>query len=297
MADAAPDAAASGTPADQGLAGGLSLAGVQPLAGGHPLAEDRAVAEALRLARLWRRLAEQRSWAPLADPASLRALLAQLGCHVPAEDALADWLAAFAGGPGRAGRRPEATEALPALPRAGQAAQAWAEWEPGEGRGDRLSTAALFLAACLWRRAGGGPSAGRGPSAGSGPATGATPSLALPVWSATPRHLERLALTVGPAWLGGFLTTVTDAARRAGQDLTRLQIAAERAAALRRTARSRLPAAAALALRQPVLTARGLAERLRLSPQAALGLLNQLVAAGVLKEATGRAAWRAFVVA
>jgi signal transduction histidine kinase len=125
----------------------------------------------------------------------------------------------------------------------------------------------------------------------------ATPNLALPVWSATPRHLERLVLTVGPAWLSGFLTTVTDAARRAGQDLTRLQIAAERASALRRTARSRLPAAAALALRQPVLTARGLAERLRLSPQAALGLLNQLVAAGVLKEATGRAARRAFVVA
>jgi signal transduction histidine kinase len=168
---------------------------------------------------------------------------------------------------------------------------------PSGSRGRAGGIAALFLAACLWRRAGGGPSAGRGPSAGSGPATGATPSLALPVWSATPRHLERLALTVGPAWLGGFLTTVTDAARRAGQDLTRLQIAAERAAALRRTARSRLPAAAALALRQPVLTARGLAERLRLSPQAALGLLNQLVAAGVLKEATGRAAWRAFVVA
>lgn len=43
-----------------------------------------------------------------------------------------------------------------------------------------------------------------------------------------------------------------------------------------------------------MLTARGLAERLRLSPQAALGLLNQLVVAGMLKEATGRAAWRAF---
>ena len=45
-----------------------------------------------------------------------------------------------------------------------------------------------------------------------------------------------------------------------------------------------------------MLTARGLAERLRLSPQAGLGLINQLVAGGVLKEATGRAAWRAFVV-
>lgn len=101
----------------------------------------------------------------------------------------------------------------------------------------------------------------------------------------------------GPAWLGGFLTAVTDAAQRAGQELTRLQSAAERAATLRRTARSHLPAAAALALRAPVLTAGDLVHQLRLTPQAALGLLTQLVAAGVLKEATGRAAWRAFVVA
>ena len=86
-------------------------------------------------------------------------------------------------------------------------------------------------------------------------------------------------------------------AAMAQEELTRLQIAAERAAALRRTARSQLPAAAALALRQPVLTARGLAERLRLSPQAALILLKQLVAAEMLREATGRTAWRAFVVA
>ena len=58
---------------------------------------------------------------------------------------------------------------------------------------------------------------------------------------------------------------------------------------MRRTARSQqLPAAASLALRQPVLIARGVAERLRLSPQAALTLLKQLVAAGVLREATGR---------
>jgi predicted ArsR family transcriptional regulator len=49
-------------------------------------------------------------------------------------------------------------------------------------------------------------------------------------------------------------------------------------------------------LRQPVLTARGLAERLRISPRAALGLLDQLVADRVLREATGGAAWRAFVV-
>ncbi len=60
--------------------------------------------------------------------------------------------------------------------------------------------------------------------------------------------------------------------------------------------RSQLPAAAVLAIRRPVLTACGLADQLKLSPQAALILLKQLVAAGVLREATEQAAWRAFVV-
>jgi hypothetical protein len=36
--------------------------------------------QALRLARLWRRLAEARSWAPLADAAAVRETLQFLGC-------------------------------------------------------------------------------------------------------------------------------------------------------------------------------------------------------------------------
>jgi len=136
----------------------------------------------------------------------------------------------------------------------------------------------------------------RPPPRSSPLAPGGTPALTLAFWSATPARLETIGRIAGPAWLPGFLAAVTDAAQRAGQELSRLQAAAARAAALRRTARSQLPAAAALALRLPVLTARGLADRLRLSPQAALILLKQLVAAGVLREATGRASWRAFVV-
>jgi len=236
------------------------------------LAEDLAVGQALHLAQLWKRLAEQRSWTPLADAAAVRPLLAQLGGE-PSEAVVADWLGRHAKG------RPAGSLAVPALLQAAQAAQAWSEQDPGPGRADRLNTAALVLAACAWKQAGN------------------TPSLALPIWSATPGRLEPLGLTGGPAWLPGFLDAVTDAAQRAGQELFRLQAAAERAAALRRTARSQLPAAAALALRLPVLTARGLAGRLRISPQAALGLLKQLADAGVLREATGRASWRAFVVA
>ena len=67
--------------------------------------------------------------------------------------------------------------------------------------------------------------------------------------------------------------------------------------ALARTTRSHLPRALDHVLRSPVVTARGLADSLAVTPQAALGLLRQLVVAGVVREATGRAAWRAFTTA
>lgn len=41
-------------------------------------------------------------------------------------------------------------------------------------------------------------------------------------------------------------------------------------------------------LRTPVGTTRGLADSLSITPQAALGLLRQLIAAGIAREATGR---------
>ncbi len=239
------------------------------------VAQDLAVAQALRFGRWWRRLAEHHTWSPLADAASLRPLLGQLGGQEPAEELLADWLSRFSG------RSPATSrpDTIPALLHAGQAAQAWAVWEQAApARLDRLPTAAVFLAACLWRR------------------HGNTPTVALPFWSAPPRQLEALALATGPAWRAGFLAAVAEAAQRAGQELTRLQAAAGRAADVRRTSRSHLPEAVSLALRAPVLTAAGLATRLRISHQAATGLLRQMVAAGVLQEATGRAAWRAFSV-
>ena len=84
---------------------------------------------------------------------------------------------------------------------------------------------------------------------------------------------------------------------RASQELARLQRAEARAAGLARTARSRLPAAAVLALRRPVVTARSLAIRLGVSHRAALDLVGELEISGVIREATGRSAWRAFAVA
>lgn len=246
-------------------------------AGEAPVADDATVGEALVLAGLWRRLATRTSWSPLADTLALRQTLALIGRHDLPDAVLSAWLASH-------GAR-AAGDALPALIRAGQAAQEWADQDraAGTGRPDRLSTAGLLLASCVWRL----PAKGAGPGRHGG---------ALPFWSAMPRLLDVLALRTGPDWLAGFLDCVTDAAQRAGQELTRLQEAERRAAGLARTKRSHLPRAAELALRRPVLTARLLADRLEVSHQAALGLLKQLIAAGVVREATGRAAWRAFGV-
>ena len=54
---------------------------------------DVVVNQVLRLARLWRHLAELRTWRPLADAAMLREALRSLGCRVPEEAEIADWLA------------------------------------------------------------------------------------------------------------------------------------------------------------------------------------------------------------
>jgi signal transduction histidine kinase len=137
----------------------------------------------------------------------------------------------------------------------------------------------LFLAACLWRQNGFGR------------------DVPLPFWSAPTQLHHRLALRVRTDWLAGFLACVTAAARAARDELTGLRQAETAGTPLARTARSQLPRALDHVLRTPVVTARGLADHLAISPQAALGLLRQLTAAGVVREATGRAAWRAFTTA
>jgi predicted ArsR family transcriptional regulator len=79
--------------------------------------------------------------------------------------------------------------------------------------------------------------------------------------------------------------------------VARLRQAEDKSRLLGRTARSRLDDAAAAVLRLPIVTARDLAKQLDVTPQAALGLLRQLVEAGIAREATGRASWRAFALA
>jgi ribosomal protein S25 len=142
---------------------------------------------------------------------------------------------------------------------------------------DPLALDGCFLAACVWRERGfGGP-------------------VSLPFWAAGAMPLRRLALQVGPAWEVGFLGCVTAAAQASSAELDRLHRAADRP--LPGTARSQLAAALEAVLRAPIVTARSLAQQLDITPRAALRLIRQLSDTGLLREATGRAAWRAFVVA
>jgi hypothetical protein len=99
------------------------------------------------------------------------------------------------------------------------------------------------------------------------------------------------------AWPAAFLGRVAAAAQRGLGELARLRDAEAAAAGLARTGRrSLLPAAAEAALRAPAVTARGLARQLGITPQGALQLINRMLMAGVVREATGRRSFRAYVI-
>jgi HTH DNA binding domain len=225
---------------------------------------DYHVGQALKFARLWRRLAELRTWQPLANAAALEETQELLGCggsqHASDID---DWLASI-----------NLREEGPALIRAARAARAWMNL-PHQTK--PLTHDGVFLAACMWRRSGFGQ------------------SLSLPFWLAPEPHLLRLANRTGIQWVADFLDCVAEAAKKGLAELDRLQTAAAKADFRDCTKRSKLPAAFDAVMRSPVITARGLADRLEISSQAALGLLQQLTDAGIIREATGRSSFRAFV--
>jgi hypothetical protein len=223
---------------------------------------DIMVNQALQLARLWRRLAEMRTWRPLADTQTVRETLQSLGCHVLPDAEIKDWLAFVA------------AEQGPMLIRAGRAAR---DWMNRPGVTDR-DLGGIFLAACLLS---GGKS---------------RPPVAFPFWSAAEARHQRRDLQVGVRWLAEFLDCIASAAKVGLDELERLRRAEEISRSLGRTVRSRLPDAADAVLRASVVTARDLAAQLSVSPQAALGLLRQLTEAGLVREATDRKSWRAFVL-
>jgi hypothetical protein len=120
--------------------------------------------------------------------------------------------------------------------------------------------------------------------------------IPLPFWCAPSVRHHRLELHTGMQWMADFLDCVAAAAKTALEELGRLQRAEDMSRSLNRTARSRLPDAVDAVLRKPIITASDLAETLGISSQAALGLLRQLAEAAIIREATGRASWRAFSI-
>ena len=222
---------------------------------------DWIVDQALHYARLWRQLATQ---AGAHRPERWAGALALLGARGLSEDVVADWVE----------RLPSRTE-VPGLLAAADVA---ARGVPGFGRGDYLDVASTHVAACLWRLHGFGR------------------VIALPFWSAPLSRIDALAGKADDEFRFGFLDCVAEAALRARRELAVLVGAERRAAGLKAGGRSHLADAVAFALREPVVTARALGEGIGVSTRAALDLLKRLVDEGLLREATGRSAWRAFVV-
>jgi HTH DNA binding domain len=231
-----------------------------------PLRRDQTVAAALRLATFWRRLAERWSWQPLLNHASVQDMLAGLGWRSLTDDAATGDLMAYI-------RHKDRT---PRLLRTAHVARNWINSQTDPNSWDPQPLDAVFLAACMWRRDGYGR------------------AVSLPFWSAGLYQHQRLASAVGTVWITRFLETVRAAALTAHQELGRLRAIEARAESIRASIRSKVPAAIDLAMRTPIITVRGLARRLALTPQGATGVLDKLVEAGVLTEITGRKSWRVF---
>jgi hypothetical protein len=225
---------------------------------------DIEVNHALRLGQQWRRLSEIRSWRPLADVVAIRKTLESVGSRIPENAEISDWLESV-----------HTLQEEPALIRAGRAAVEWMNLPGVKEQGPD----GVFLAACLWREKAARP-----------------PIIPLPFWSAPELGHQRLGLHFGVEWMADFLECVRAAAITGLQELERLRAAEEKSRSMAKTARSRLPDAVDALLRAPVVTANSLAKTLGVTSDGALRLLRQLVTAGIAREATGRASWRAYVL-
>jgi hypothetical protein len=224
---------------------------------------DTATNRALNLARTWRRLAEFRTLRPLANAEAVQKTLKSLGFRRAEQDVIEDWLAGVHG-----------REQGPDLIRAGRAV---VDWMCQPGVRDR-DPDGVFLGICLWCD------------------KNRNVPIPLPFWSAPELYHHRLSSRSGLDWLAQFLECVTAAAQTGLRELARLRATESKRMDLRATARSRIPDALDAVLRTPVVTTDLLAESINVTPRAALGLLGQMATAGLVREVTGRASWRAYAL-
>lgn len=237
------------------------------------LPEDLSVSTALALARTLRRLAGHGSWRPMASAAAMRTTMSAVGGAI-SEAAFDTWRASWQ-------RRCTARGALLATI---EAAHTWALVEEAQGASEWLPERHLrptLIAAVALR------SCGR---------LQVTP---LPYWSAVTMGRQSPVLTTataGTRTLVAALEQVAEGARTGLRELARLRDAAARGADLVRglDRRSQLPAAVDVALQVPALTPTALARRLGVAQQTANDLLRQMARAHVVREVTGRRAFRAY---
>ena len=201
---------------------------------------------ALWFARYWCRLAEQRTWSPVYDERLISEVLGKLAGEKrrPQEADIAEWLAG-------ARRRADSPPLLRAV-RAGR------DWMNLPGASPDLPVDGIFLAAAVWKEKGQGR------------------SIPLPFWSAPTAHHHKLALKSGLEWTIAALDCIARSARIGLDELDRLQAAEAKMAQLGRTKRSMLPAALAYAIQMPIITAKSLADGLKLSPQASTLLVRDV---------------------
>ena len=134
------------------------------------------------------------------------------------------------------------------------------------------------------------------PPLGSPRAGNRAEACALPLLrSDVAARLESAAVS---GWLLAFVVLLAEGARAAMRELDRLLDVAERGRGLIAGCdrRARLPAALDAVLRSPVLTPKGLAAELAITPQTATALLRELRAAELVTEITGRRSFRAFAI-
>ena len=246
---------------------------------------EEAAVRALALVRLLTAL--PRTHDPLAGAQSAAAVLGPLGGGEIDPDRFAAWRAAVLPAASR-GKPP--SPALPPLLHAAAAAAAWME----SGATDQpdaivaLTIAALRLARTDTLRA------------IPLPFWAAWPALGHPQEEGLPRLRPALAREFTGAdrapWAVVFLSLAAEAARAGLRELDRLQEAAQAGKKIGEALdkRSRLPAAVDLVLAAPVVTPRGLADRLGITLQAANRILVMLEKGGVVREVTGRGSFRAF---
>jgi hypothetical protein len=250
------------------------------------LPEDVLVATALALARALRRLATTSTWTPLGSLEAAQKAFGPLGLGGLDPAHFTPW---------RAGWKAQ-METRPALLAALGAAGWWPRAETGEAERPRWSSSSA---------GNGAEEALRASFAAAAVVTASRRlrAIPLPCWASVPslpasRWRDRPGWGTDPAVITPTLRLITEAARAGAMELDRLLSAAEAGARLAAGVdpRSRLPAAVDAALRVPALTPTALARRLKVVPQTATDLCRQLAVGKVVREATGRKSFRAFVI-